>query len=165
MRHTQPKQLGNHCHVCNFLRCDSICYFNAQNVILSMFNDDDDDDGGEGGLRYYCTVRYALLSTSSFTHVTYKLKSDARVELSRAAGSVVYKLPWPAREDGNIVSDASFDLTAIWTERSCCSSVVTAHHRVERKSSPLLYMVRKLYRSMDVMNGLYIQSNHYLWPV
>lgn len=27
----------DHCHVCNFLRCDSICYFNAQNVTLSVF--------------------------------------------------------------------------------------------------------------------------------
>lgn len=33
---------GNHCRVCNFLRCDSICYFNALNVILSMFQVDDE---------------------------------------------------------------------------------------------------------------------------
>lgn len=110
----------------------------------------------------YCTICFAIHLLLHTRSLQIEIRCPSGAEPSGRISGLQTAL---AREDGNIVSDASFDLTAIWTERSCSSSVVTGHHRVERKSSPLLYMVRKLYRSMDVMNGLYIQSNHYLWPV
>lgn len=97
----QPKQLGNHCHVCNFLRCDSICYFNAQNVTLSM-----SDDGGRWRwfvILYFavCVHHHLLLHTSLLTNWNPISQSN----LAKRQGSVVYKLLYQRERDKTTLSD------------------------------------------------------------
>lgn len=126
----QPKQLGNHCHVCNFLRCDSICYFNAQNVTLSM-----SDDGGRWRwfvILYFAVCVHHLLHSSLLTNWNPISQSN----LAKRQGSVVYKLLYQIERQDNIVW---FNKTAIWTKLILDANhhllLVTAKNAINAQSS------------------------------
>lgn len=67
----------------------------------------------------YCTICFAIHLLLHTRSLQIEIRCPSGAEPSGRISGLQTAL---AREDGNIVSDASFDLTAIWTERSCSSS-------------------------------------------